>query len=157
MMSIILLLANTFLKEANSCSNKMISWQTEARECVCVCVCVCVCSVVSNSLRPHESQHVRPPCPSPTPAVHSDSHPFSQWCHPAISSSVVAFSSCPQALQYLNLDKPKFMQCKYSNSFLQHFYRMKIRIKHGGFNTPVYLSSLKISLKNSKNNNNSQI
>ena len=64
---------------------------------------------------------------------------------------------CPQALQYLNLDKPKFMQCKYSNSFLQHFYRMKIRIKHGGFNTPVYLSSLKISLKNSKNNNNSQI
>ena len=55
-------------------------------------------SVVSNSLRPHESQHVRPPCPSPTPGVHSDSRPSSQWCHPAISSSVVHFSSCPQSL-----------------------------------------------------------
>ena len=55
-------------------------------------------SVVSDSLRPHESQHVRPPCPSPTPGVHSDSRPSSQWCHPAISSSVVSFSSCPQSL-----------------------------------------------------------
>ena len=56
------------------------------------------CSVVSNSLWPHESQHARPPCPSPTPGVHSDSRPSSQWCHPAISSSVVPFSSCPQSL-----------------------------------------------------------
>ena len=55
-------------------------------------------SVMSNSLRPHESQHTRPPCPSPTPGVHSDSRPSSQWCHPAISSSVVPFSSCPQSL-----------------------------------------------------------
>ena len=55
-------------------------------------------SVVSNSLWPHESQHARPPCPSPTPGVHSDSHPSSQWCHPVISSSVVPFSSCPQSL-----------------------------------------------------------
>ena len=55
-------------------------------------------SVVSNSLWPHESQHTRPPCPSPTPAVHSDSHPSSQWCHPAISFSVVPFSSRPQSL-----------------------------------------------------------
>ena len=55
-------------------------------------------SVVSNSLWPHESQHTRRPCPSPTPRVHSDSHPSSQWCHPAISSSVVPFSSCPQSL-----------------------------------------------------------
>ena len=55
-------------------------------------------SVVSDSLWPHESQHARPPCPSPTSGVHSDSHPSSQWCHPAISSSVVPFSSCPQAL-----------------------------------------------------------
>ena len=46
----------------------------------------------------HELQHARPPCPSPTSGVHSDSHPLSQWCHPAISSSVVAFSSCPQSL-----------------------------------------------------------
>ena len=55
-------------------------------------------SVVSNSLRPHESQHARPPRPSPTPGVHSDSCPSSQWCHPAISSSLVPFSSCPQSL-----------------------------------------------------------
>ena len=56
------------------------------------------CSVVSDSLRPHESQHARPPCPSPTPGVHSDSRPSSRWCHPAISSSVIPFSSCPQSL-----------------------------------------------------------
>ena len=55
-------------------------------------------SVVSNSLQPHESQHARPSCPSPIPGVHSDSHPSSQWCHPAISSSVTYFSSCPQSL-----------------------------------------------------------
>ena len=55
-------------------------------------------SVVSDSLQPHESQHTRPPCPSPIPGVHSDSRPSSQWCHPAISSSVVPFSSCPQSL-----------------------------------------------------------
>ena len=55
-------------------------------------------SVMSNSLWPHESQHARPPCPSPTPGVHSDSRLSSQWCHPAISSSVVPFSSCPQSL-----------------------------------------------------------
>ena len=55
-------------------------------------------SVVSDSLWPHESQHARPPCPSPTPGVHSDSRPSSQWCHPAISSSVVPFSSSPQSL-----------------------------------------------------------
>ena len=54
--------------------------------------------VVSHSLQPHESQHARPPCPSPTPRVHPDSHPLSQWCHPAISSFVVPFSSCPQSL-----------------------------------------------------------
>ena len=53
---------------------------------------------MSDSLRPHESQHARPPCPTPTPGVHSDSRPSSQWCHPAISSSVVPFSSCPQSL-----------------------------------------------------------
>ena len=56
------------------------------------------CSVVSDSLRPHELQHARPPCPSPTPGVHSNSCPSSRWCHPAISSSVVPFSSWPQSL-----------------------------------------------------------
>ena len=55
-------------------------------------------SVVSDSLRPHESQHTRPPCPSLTPRVHSNSRPSSLWCHPAITSSVVPFSSCPQSL-----------------------------------------------------------
>ena len=54
-------------------------------------------SVVSDSLRPHESQHARPPCPSPTPGVHPNSCPLSQWCHPAISSSVIPYSSCPQS------------------------------------------------------------
>ena len=55
-------------------------------------------SVVSDSLQPHKSQHARPPCPSPTPGVHSDSRPLSQWCYPAISSSVIPFFSCPQSL-----------------------------------------------------------
>ena len=56
------------------------------------------CSVLSDSLKPHESQHARPPCPSPTPRVYSNSCPSSQWYHPTISSSVVPFSSCPQSL-----------------------------------------------------------
>ena len=56
------------------------------------------CSVVSESLQPHELQHARPPCPSPVPRVHSNSHPSSRWGHPAISSSVIPFSSCPQSL-----------------------------------------------------------
>ena len=55
-------------------------------------------SVVFDSLRPHEPQQARPPCPSATPGVHSDSRPSSQWCHPAVSSSAVPFSSCPQSL-----------------------------------------------------------
>jgi len=54
-------------------------------------------SVVSNSLRPHEPQHTRPPCPSPTPGVLPNSCPLCWWCHPAISSSVIPFSSCPQS------------------------------------------------------------
>ena len=54
-------------------------------------------SVVSDSLRPHESQHTRSPCPSPTPRVHSNPCPLSQWCHSTISSFVVPFSSCPQS------------------------------------------------------------
>ena len=56
------------------------------------------CSVASNSLRPHESQHARPPCSSPTPGVHPNSCALSRWCHPAISSSVVPCSSCTQSL-----------------------------------------------------------
>ena len=56
------------------------------------------CSVASDSLWPHESQHARPPCPSPTPRVHANSCPSSRWCHPTISSSIIPFSSCPQSL-----------------------------------------------------------
>ena len=55
------------------------------------------CSVMSESLQPHEPQHARPPCPSPIPGVYSNPCPLSWWCHPAISSSVVPFSSCPQS------------------------------------------------------------
>ena len=55
-------------------------------------------SVVSDSLWPHGLEHARPPCPSPTPRVHSNSCPLSRWCHPAVSSSVIPFSSCPQSL-----------------------------------------------------------
>ena len=58
-------------------------------------------SVVSNSLQSRESQHARPPCPSPSPRVHSDPRPSSPWCHPTISSWVVLFSSCPQSLPAL--------------------------------------------------------
>ena len=72
---------------------KSITWD------VCFCASVQFSrSVVSNSLRPHESQHARPPCPSQTPGVYSNSCPLSQWCHPAISSSVAPLSSCPQSL-----------------------------------------------------------
>ena len=55
------------------------------------------CSVMSDPLQPHDLQHARPPCPSPTPGVHPNPCPLSQWCHPAISSSVIPFSSCPQS------------------------------------------------------------
>ena len=67
------------------------------------------CSVVSGSLRPHELQHARPPCPSPTPRVHPNSCPSSRWYHPAISSSVIPFSSCPQFLpasEYFPMSQP---------------------------------------------------
>ena len=58
----------------------------------------CSRSVMSNSLRPHESQHARHPCPSPTPVVHSNSCPSRRWCHSAISSSIIPFFSCPKSL-----------------------------------------------------------
>ena len=62
-------------------------------------------SVMSDSLRPHEPQHTRPPCPSPTPGVPSNPCPLSWWWHPAISSAVVPFSSCPQSSQHQGLFK----------------------------------------------------
>ena len=60
-------------------------------------------SVVSNSLWPHGLEPARPPCPSPTPGVYPNSCPLSQWCHPAISSSAVPFSSCLQSFQHQGL------------------------------------------------------
>ena len=81
-------------------------------------------SVMSDSLQPHESQHTRPPCPSPTPRVYSNSCPLSWWCHPAISSSVVPFSSCPQSPpasgffseSTLRMRWPKYSSFKFSIS-----------------------------------------
>ena len=62
-------------------------------------------SVVSNSLLPHELQHARPPCPSPTPRVHPDSCPLSRWCHPAISSSSSPFPPAPNPSQHQSLSQ----------------------------------------------------
>ena len=83
-------------------------------------MCACVLSssvqfsrsVMSDSWRPHESQHARPPCPSPTPRIHPDSCPSSQWYHPAISSSVVPFSSCPQSLPSIRVFCNESTLCK---------------------------------------------
>ena len=72
-------------------------------ECTYKHIKACCFSVLSNSLWPHESQYARPPCPSPTPGVHADSCPSSQWCHPAILSSVDPFSSCPSPSQHQSL------------------------------------------------------
>ena len=89
------------------------------------------CSVMSGSLQPHESQHARPPCPSPTSGVYSDSCPSSWWCHPAISSSVIPLCSCPQSLpasgsfpmsllklklQYIGMRWPKYWSFSFSIS-----------------------------------------
>ena len=82
------------------------------------------------TLQPHESQHARPPCPSLTPGVHSNSCPSSWWCHPAISSSVVPFSPCPQSLpasgcfsneSTLHMRWPKYWSFSFSTSpFKEH-------------------------------------
>ena len=85
MLAIWSLVALPFLKPANNLEVQFSSVQFSH-------------SVVSDSLQPHESQHARPPCPSPSPGVHSDSRPSIRWCHPDISSSVIPFSSCPQSL-----------------------------------------------------------
>ena len=74
-------------------------------------------SVVSNSLQPHELQHARPPCPSPAPGVHPNPCPSSWCCHPAISSSVVPFSSCPQSLPAFTLKMPNCFQRGYGTLY----------------------------------------
>ena len=85
----------------NSCSRAIIFTALNAFHILSYLISVQLSSVQLLScvwLWPHEQQHTRPPCPSPTPGVHSNSHPSSRWCHPDISSSVVPFSSCPQSL-----------------------------------------------------------
>ena len=77
-----------------------LSWTTEYFKIYLSMILFSVqfsCSVMSHSLWPHEPQHARPPCASPTPEVHQNPCPLSRWCHPTISSSVVPFSSCPQS------------------------------------------------------------
>ena len=89
-------------------------------------------SVVSDSLWPHEPQHTRPPCPSPSPRVHSDSPPSSPWCHPAISPSVVPFSSCLQSFQHqcfsnepaLRIRRPKDWSFSFSVSLSNEYSRL---------------------------------
>ena len=94
-------------------------------------------SVVSDSLWPHESQHARPPCPSPTPRVYSNSCPSSQWYHPGISSTVIPFSSCPQSLpgsgsfpeSTLDMRWPKYWSFSFSISpSNEHSWLISIRM-----------------------------
>ena len=75
-------------------------------------------SVVSDSLLPHELQHARPPCPSPTPRVYPNSCPLSRWCHPTISSSVIPFSSCPQSFPTSGYFQMSQLFAKWVNSSL---------------------------------------
>ena len=82
--------------------------------------------VVSDSLRPHESQHARPPCPSPTPRVYPNPCPSSWWCHPAISSSAVPFSSCPQSF-------PALGSFPMSNSLHEVAKVLEIQLQHQSF------------------------
>ena len=79
-------------QESNPCLLSLLHWQEDSLQLSHLLVQFS-CSVVSDSLRPHGLQHARPPCPSPTPGVHSNSCPLSWWCHPTISSSVLPFSS----------------------------------------------------------------
>ena len=83
-------------------------------------------SVVSDSLQPHETQHARPPCPSPTPWGYSNSCPLSQWCHPTISSSVVPFSSCPQSF-------PASGSFQMSQLFTLVFKVLEFQLQHQSF------------------------
>ena len=77
---------------------KMAYWQfIRMKRCSTLIIVQFSYSVTSDSLRPHGTQHTRPPCPSPTPRVYSNSCPMSQWCHPTISSSIIPFSFCLQS------------------------------------------------------------
>ena len=91
-------------------------------------------SVVSDSLRPHDSQHARPPCPSPTPGVYSNSCPSSWWCHPAISSSVIPFSWLQNAFSQFNHFQPQFLHLQMCNNgtLIRLSWRLyeRMHIKH---------------------------
>ena len=89
--------SSSFLEENSSLSHSIVFLEEKLRTAMFSSVQFSH-SVMSDSLQPRESQHARPPCPSPTPGIHPNPCPSSQWCHPAISSSVIPFSSCPQSL-----------------------------------------------------------
>ena len=98
------------------------------------------CSVVSDSLRPHGLQHARPPCPSPTPRVHSNWCPLSQWCHPTISSSVIPFSSHLQSFQHQGLFKwvsSSHQVAKVGQALMLVFPRREARRGKGQRNRPL--------------------
>ena len=101
------LLVNLGVIDVTSVITNKLSWEPEvwwkttiAQLCIIQHMLQFSCSVVSNSLPPHEPQHARPSCPSPTPRVYPNSCPLSWWCHPTISSSVVPFPSFPQSLSF---------------------------------------------------------
>ena len=97
------------------------------------------CSVVSDSLWPHEPQHARPPCPSPTARVHPNPCPLSQWCHPVISSSVIPFSSCPQSFpasgsfQMSQLFAPGGQSIGVSASFFVAVFLFEYQLQHQSY------------------------
>ena len=93
-------MSDIFFKAFFLYSRQKPNFFTYACMCVCVYISVQFSSVAQScsTLQTHELQHARPPCPSPSPGVHSNSRPSSRWCHPVNSSSVVPFSSCPQSL-----------------------------------------------------------
>ena len=91
-------------------------------------------SAVSSSLQPHESQHDRPPCPSQTPGVYSNSCPSSRWCHPAISSSVVPFSTCPQSLPASgSFPILSYCQIPICKNFQHEFHQQSMRTNFPSF------------------------
>ena len=75
---------------------------------------------MSDSLRPHGLQHARPPCPSPTPGVYSNSYPLSRWCHPAISSSVIPFSPYLQSLSALKREGQSLLSMHMEKALWAH-------------------------------------
>ena len=100
---------------------------------------------MSNSLQPHESQHARPPCPSPTPRIYSNSRPSSQWCHPAISSSVIPFSSCPQSLPATESSNESALRMRWPK-YWSFSFSIRVTLKNmQSFNEIAFLSTSGLS------------